>query len=421
MNDYEKTILNKLLDKYEARLNGSNRRVLISLERHSEVAPDIESHEYIDFKESMEKLRDNGIIELDWVRKNYIINSIWLVIENAPMAYKMLGREDKESKIHRVVKMISSAIDETECGWIKEYFESEKNHIIGSEKITGIWKLNECLISAILKSLTSISHFNGKSISMRVFSINTYGDSKFFENKVKDRLIPIIHSHEPFLMDIDDVGDREVLAHVGIIMMPEIFEFCGNVKIYFQTGAVDFSPIKSGACISGDSVSEIVQTEILNTDKIIFIENKTNYSDYCLSHRSDNELVIFHGGFLSPQRTRFFKLLCSEKKISSYFWGDIDYGGFKMFVRLKRTVVPELMPLNMDIESFEAHKDIGLKKNDEYLNKLIKLKNDKDYTVFYEVIDAISRYKITVEQESFINYFSKDKILNKAKLIEDLQ
>ena len=31
-----------------------------------------------------------------------------------------------------------------------------------------------------------------------------------------------------------------------------------------------------------------------------------------------------------------------------YFWGDIDLGGFKMFVRLKENIIPNLKPLNME-------------------------------------------------------------------------
>ncbi len=202
--------------------------------------------------------------------------------------------------------------------------------------------------------------------------------------------------------EADEPGDREVLAQVGVIMMPEVFEFCGNVRIRFRGGEVDFSPIKSGSCVSGDSVSEMLGAEIFDTERIIFIENKTNYSDYCLSRRGENELVVYHGGFLSPQRMKFFRLLCSGKNIPAYFWGDIDYGGFKMFLRLKRNVAPGLLPMNMDLRAFEAHKSVGLRRDRDYIKKLKKLKEDNGYGEFYEVIDAIEREGVTVEQESFI-------------------
>lgn len=406
MNGYEKAVLERLLDKYEARQKGSNRRVRIVFEREKGIAPDIESEEYHDFRESMENLKSHGIIDLDWItnRKSYIISSVWLVTENASEAYKMLGREDKSSIVSRTLKRISDTVESIKKGWVQEYLEREKERIISSEKVTGIWSLEDRLTDGILKALKGIGDLNGESVSMRAFSVSLYGDSKFFEREIKNRIIPIIRANEPVLADSEDPGDREILAQVGIIMMPEVFEFCGNVRIHFQRGTVDFSPIKSGSCVSGDSVSEMKNIEIIGAERIIFIENKTNYSDYCLSHRSENELAVYHGGFLSPQRMRFFRLLCAEKNIPIYFWGDIDYGGFKMFSRLKKTVAPSLLPMNMDIKAFEDHKSVGLKKSEDYINKLIKLKEDKDYEMFYDVIDAIARDRTTVEQESFIDW-----------------
>ncbi|MGN1415446.1 MAG: Wadjet anti-phage system protein JetD domain-containing protein [Oscillospiraceae bacterium] len=212
----------------------------------------------------------------------------------------------------------------------------------------------------------------------------------------------MIKNHEPELTDIDEISDREVLAQVGIIMMPEIFEFCGNVRICFISGTVDFSPITKGACLSGECVADIQSIDIFETDKIIFIENKTNYSEYCINEKTERELVVFHGGFYSPQRGEFFRRLCAETDIPVYFWGDIDYGGFKMFVRLKNNIIKTLEPLNMDICSYELHKNKGLKKDEKYIMKLKALAEDPDYELFDDVIEAISDEKVSVEQESFL-------------------
>lgn len=81
---------------------------------------------------------------------------------------------------------------------------------------------------------------------------------------------------------------------------------------------------------------------------------------------------------------------------------DIDYGGFRMFMRLKKNIVPSLEPLNMNIDSFERYKKRGLKRDDKYIMTLQKLTEDPDYSVFYEVISAIINSKVTVEQECFL-------------------
>ena len=237
---------------------------------------------------------------------------------------------------------------------------------------------------------------------MRAFSVKTYGDSKKFEREIKQHIVPVIKKFEPDLLVAEEISDRAVLAQVGIIMMPEVFEFCGNVKVHFTNGTADFSPISKGACISSESISDILSIDISETDRIIFIENKTNYTEYCLNNKTERELVVYHGGFYSPQRGDFFRRLCAETDIPVYFWGDIDYGGFKMFARLKNNIIHSLQPLNMYIHSYNRYKISGLKKNDDYITKLKVLAENPDYMMFNDVIAAIADEKITVEQESFL-------------------
>lgn len=401
--DYEALVLNKLLDKFEARTVGSNRRVLVKCDKKEINIPDIESDEYDVFKNDMLSLKSKNYIDFDWVQKDYLIEKIWLNIDNVSEAYQYLEREDKNSKINLVISLIDNALAAAEHCWVHDYFEQVRDSIIKNSKLTGIWNGKNKLLNDFLEALINISRLRGKFVSMRAFSVNVYGDSKCFEREIKQYIIPVIKNYEPDLADTEDISDREVLAQVGIIMMPEIFEFCGNVKILFDSGTVDFSPIKKGACISSECVSDICSIDIFDTDRILFIENKTNYSEYCLNNKNDRELAVYHGGFYSPQRGEFFAKLCSEINIPVYFWGDIDYGGFKMFVRLKNNIVRNLQPFNMDITSYNLHKENGLKKGDDYILRLKKLQKDPDYMIFDDVISEIANEKITVEQESFIS------------------
>lgn len=401
--DYEVLVLNKLLDKFEVRTIGSNRRVLIKCDKKEINIPDIESDEYYIFKNDMLSLKSKNYIDFDWVQKDYLIKNIWLIIDNVSEAYRYLEREDKDSKINSVISLIDNAITATEPCWVHDYFEQIRDNIIKSSKLTGIWNSEHKLLNDFLDALINISRLKGKAVSMRAFSVNIYGDSKYFEREIKQYIIPVIKNNEPDLLDTEEISDRAVLAQAGIIMMPEIFEFCGNVKILFDNGIVDFSPIPKGACISSECVSDICSIDIFDTDRILFIENKTNYSEYCLNNKSERELVVYHGGFYSPQRGEFFAKLCSETDIPVYFWGDIDYGGFKMFVRLRNNIIRNVQPFNMDITSYNLHKENGLKKGDDYILKLKKIQKDPDYMIFDDVISEIANEKITVEQESFIS------------------
>lgn len=399
--DNRSLILNKLLDKYEARVPTSNRRVRIELAKNEIPIPDMESGEYREFREDVLKLKSKGYIDLDWTRKDYLIKSIWLVLENADEVYEYLGREKRTEKVGRVVELIDKALEKISLDWIKGHLVSCRDYMSENNKLTGVWSRGEPFLNSFLSALVGINDLNGKSVSMRAFSIRLYSDSKFFEREMKPFVITVIKNNEPDLKDIDEISDREVLAQVGIIMMSEVFEFCGNVRINFRGGTVDYSPIRNGACVLDESVSEIESIDIFDTDKIIFIENKTNYSEYCLNSRTERELVVYHGGFYSPKRGEFFRKLCSGKDIPTFLWSDIDYGGFRMFMRLK-SIVPSLEPLNMDTDSFERYKNKGLKRDDKYITKLQKLTDDPEYADFYDVIAAIVKAQVTVEQESFL-------------------
>lgn len=401
--DYETLILDKLLDKYEDRVSTSNRRVRIVLNKNEVKVPNIESSEYIEFRENMLRLKNKDFIDVDWERKDYIIKSVWLNLDNVDMVYHYLERPTRNSKATVIINIIEKTLQKVTIKWIRNYLEAECDSILTKGKITGIWCKEKNIIDDFLSAFESIDKLKGNVVSMRVFSIQTYGDSKKFQREIKQLIIPVIKRYEPNLVDIEEISEREVLAQVGIIMMPEIFEFCGNVKIDFSGEEVDFSPIVKGSCISSECVSDICNVEIFDTDRIIFIENKTNYSEYCLNSRSERELVVYHGGFYSPQRGEFFRKLCAETDIPVYFWGDIDYGGFKMYMRLKNNIISSIHPLNMDLLLYNSYKSKGLQKSDDYIIKLSTLKADEDYYEFFDVIDAIVAEKTTVEQEAFLD------------------
>lgn len=400
--DNESIILNKLLDKFEDRTPGSNRRVMIKFDKSDIKIPDIESSAYREFREDMLYLQSRGFIELDWIRKDYLIKSVWLKLENVDTVYAYLERENRAAKVNRVIILIDKTLERIDLEWLRAYLLSSREYMRKNNILTGVWGKELPFLNNFLSALIGINNLHGGSISMRAFSIYIYSDSKFFEREMKPFIITVIKNNEPDLKDIDEISDREVLAQVGIIMMSEIFEFCGNVRINFIGGTVDFSPVKKGACILDESISDICSIDIFDTDRIIFIENKTNYTEYCLNRQTDRELVVYHGGFYSPKHGEFFRKLCDCKDIPAYLWSDIDYGGFKMFMRLKKNIVPLLEPLNMDIDSFERYKEKGLKRDDKYIMMLQRLMEDSDYSVFYEVISAIINSKVTVEQECFL-------------------
>lgn len=403
--DYQSRILNALIDKYENSKHYSDgtaftKRVMIDCRNMIDVTDYDQRKQFLS---AVAELREKNFVDCDWVRKDLVVNRIWLILDNVNSVYVFLGRKSRNDTVNEVLEVIGEFSKDIITDWIKEYLISQSDNIREKNKLMGIWKTDIKLIREILSALREIDRLNGETVSMRTFSIELYSDSKYFEKNIKKYISDIAGKYEPDLREAEDISEREILQQLGIVKMPEIFEFCGNLILRFKNGTIDFSPIKKGSCISGDCIPEILSAEIRGVSQIIFIENKTNYSEYCLKRRNPDELVIFHGGFYSPQRGNFFRIIYNAAKdIPIYFWADIDYGGFKMFVRLKSNIISDLQPMNMSVKAHNSHSYRLFKRTDEYIEKLLALCGNEDYSIFYDVIRAIADSHGTVEQECFL-------------------
>ncbi len=142
--------------------------------------------------------------------------------------------------------------------------------------------------------------------------------------------------------------------------------------------------------------------KIKNASKIIFIENKANYIDYIQNKKSNDEFVVYHGGMYGPIKGQFFKYLYESAKSKKFFhWSDIDIGGFRIFVRLKK-IIPSIQPYKMDTESFYSKQSYWKEMNEEYKGKLLEMRRQNKYSCFYDIIDEMLKNNSKLEQEAFI-------------------
>ena len=123
-----------------------------------------------------------------------------------------------------------------------------------------------------------------------------------------------------------------------------------------------------------------------------------------LSEKQPEELVVYHGGFLSPQKKRLVTLIAhaASETTTIRFWADIDVGGFRMFRHLQE-LIPSLMPMRMSGEFVDSFHEHGLARSEAYLSSLrIDMENGK-YPLFRDAIERILNYGVTIEQETFLN------------------
>lgn len=406
-------IINKLLDKYEKSVHfkgkNSNRRVMITLCKKEFNDYNSFERESIDvYNDSVKELKNINIIEFNWVegRENYLINNIWLNLENIDKAYEFVEREKKSDLNQMYMNMLLKYISEIKTKWIKEYYSYYFNYIKDNMKTKDIFSKNIEDVINITKALNEIDKLED-NITIRAFSIKCYNDSKIFENMYKNFIVQIIKKYHPLFKDndnIEDIKSYEILYQVGIITMPEVFEFCGNIEGIFNNNTVDFSVFKGGALINANNIKLIKNFSFRKIKRVLFIENKNNYYEYILNCKNDDEFVFFHGGFYSPMKSKLIdKMIKSlHSDIEKFFWGDIDLGGFQMFSRLKQNIIKDLKPYNMSVKQYIKYLKFGKEKEDKYLKKLHMFLENNNTDCFNEVIKLILINKKIIEQESFI-------------------
>lgn len=443
--NYEQELLHRLIDKYEkskAFLTGVfTRKIALTAAQEDWIQRRMENPEEKRlFFAVLKDLKESGLIDYSWERfeQGNLVDKIWLVPDEAAVraCYKRLGRRPAREEAEALSELIGQyrrqlppenslarflADYEEELrakGQIRQYFAHEP-------------ELNE----NILKCLIFMEQNQGEQLE-RLMSSSLYGDSKYFERHVKSKVLVILRAlkrreQEEGISD-SMPEDDELLLEKGVVRWPEILEFTGRLRVALDDGnVIDYGPQVRGAYINSETVKHAVSVEAEGIRKVLFIENKANYVWYISQNHSRDELVIYHGGCYSPMKGRWFQMVhegCRRQALTADFlagedsraedasqaaehfpmveyfhWGDIDVGGFRMFVRLKGQIVPDLMPYRMDRASLEAYRGQAMEiTSAAYLKTLERMEDSPEYEMFHEVISLMRRERIRLEQEQMI-------------------
>lgn len=408
----EKIIINRLLDKFEKSqhlLNpqASNRRVMLRIEKDEFPEYVFEDAEIKDkCNSAAERLKELRLISIERVKGINRIDKLILNIDSVEKAYDFVGRKHPFKETEEFCRIIESGLENVETEWIVNWRNSVCNNMRKTLKIDNECKKGKGFIIKLVKAFNEYDLLND-DITMRAFSSKCYGNTKTFENEIRDSFLKIAFKYDESFQNTcveNNLRVKDKLAYFGIYARPEIYEFSGNVYLVTEDGQLDFSALKnSGASIRSTTIPLIKAFDMSNINKVIFIENKTNYDEYISSESDDSTLIIYHGGFLSPQKRKFIsKIFESSKENTDFeFWSDIDLGGFEMFYKLKE-IIPVLKPLNMSAEVVCKYYIYGLTRNEKYLHKLKEFRFDNKYPIFNEAIEMILKYGVTIEQESFL-------------------
>ena len=449
MTDMKTLLLQLLLDRYERskwfREGISQQRVGIRVSEVPELDACMENADRKkELLETLAELKQAGVLDFSWVRyeKGNLADRIWLRTEPEclPEAYRLAGREPRQEQLDRLDRQISDTLIRLDSEharkthdrpagqgeWTQSFrslLKEAREEVREKKKIPRFffpespWERNEHFL--MLLEYICRNEGTGSETMERILSQRLFGDSKYFERELRAKLLQLLRkaAEED---GKNGESDEELLSACGIVRWPEILEFCGRICAELREGAVlDFSEQIYGACLNAETVRHVCRIEEAGrrngTDpeggkirRVLTIENKANYIRYAAEHRRGDELILYHGGFFSPVKGQWFRLIHEAFPDAEYLhWSDIDLGGFRIFRRLQAEVFPEVQPFCMDAGTLLRYEERCMPISDgragkAYEKELRAMREEKDYAVFHPVIDVMLEKHIRLEQEALL-------------------
>ena len=405
-------ILNRLLDKYEDSKHLSNPGTCTQQDMLRVGKKELPEYIYEDaairdsYNEAALELEKQHLVQLEWVKARPVLSTVILRLDRIMPCYAAAERVHPRVRAKQVTDAVRIGLDGVAVPWIAAWREDVCKSADEQMKVPAFCKKDDASLRDLLGALRGYAALSG-SITMRAFSSRCFSDTKYFERNVRDLFLTIARKYDTELAlacDENELGEREQLAFLGIYARPELYELAGNCTIQTSQGSICIGAAPYGLALPSTLVDFIMEIDLTAIRSITFIENKTNYDAYVMSEKQPEELVVYHGGFLSPQKKRLIASIAhaASETMKIRFWADIDTGGFRMFRHLQE-LIPSLTPMRMSGEFVDSFHEHGLARSEAYLSSLrIDVENGK-YPLFRDAIERILNYGVTIEQETFLN------------------
>lgn len=403
-------LLNMLLDKFENSAlykgtPGSNRRVWLRVNRRTfpPYFDDTTARHKERLNEGARLLEDRGFIEIVWEKfeEGNLIRKMALTTERVNEAYQFLQRRPRAAK-EREVAGLAETYARGSAEWVQQFLGVIAERVRRGESVARYLDLdNPERTDALFRALRGAGRLEGE-IPRRVFSQRVLGATKAFDT-VAGTVARVAAEFCPrFRGTGADLEPDEILAELGIVDNPQHIFISGSLRFTVGHGSVDLSHFQPDLGISTEMIGRMSITA-LPADHVVTVENLTAYYSFIKSAPAGC-LTLYLGGYHNSLRRAFLGKVRdyardSGRQINFWHWGDIDYGGFRIFVHLRDNCLPDLQPLHMDTATLVKYRAYGLPFGKPYAAKLRRLAGDERYRIFHPVISHMLEHNICLEQE----------------------
>lgn len=399
MAQYDKQVINKLLDTYENSLLsiGKNKRnVKIELRFTRTILPeyfDESSFVYEDIHIQMRNLEELGLIKIIWKEQkvDYVVQKVQLNMERLMQAYTYVRRTPKcilENENHAFLEAYCND-EKGEIPITREfarYLQTRLNNHQPVKEYIALSKIEET--KRLFVALSSVEK-NRKPCYIREFSIEHYQDSKYFE-QIKNQVVKIFRR---FHSEYASMESEEILAEYGIYHTPNYVYLKGDMMIAIDGEPIKLRMLNQGLGISGEDLWKVTFSDLSRIKQVITIENLTTFFRW----QEPESLIIYLGGYHNGIRRTLLKKIYQElPRISYYHFGDIDAGGFSILKDLRKKTGIPFKTYHMDIETLKCYEKYGKALTESDRIRLKEMEKDEE---LQEVVSYMLLHNVKLEQE----------------------
>lgn len=399
--NYSKIILNDLLDKLDKRqvkYGGVSVSRKISLENREDV--DVFSKYWGDdaylyrdeIDGAIKQLENLGFVRAIYDRATSFLIKVVLVEEHASEAFSYLGRIPEAVRIagdinggQKLLKTLQEST--TSYSFLKKMLDNLQSGKSCKQYFKSYDELEEIVIAV------KVIEENDEEILLRNFSKKKFKDSKFLE-RIGAKLLKIFNTFggEVF-SSFHELCERYLIVRdTGYAIVKH------GLRLSINQQEIDLDALGIDFCLSDSAIEQMKITQITRR-KVITIENLTTFHYF----DSNDAIVIYLGGYHNAVKRKFLKKLYAfDSQLDWFHFGDIDWGGFEIFMDLTRKTGINFHPIMMSINELRTYRSECAPLTSEDRQRLQRLLNDKDAAIFYSTIEFMLKNGYKLEQESVV-------------------
>lgn len=406
MKNYASLILNALLDKFERsnlaflsreELAGSPAsKISISVLKDKLFADYWVQDCYLyrpDIDCAVKELCAKGFCFARWDESRDLPERVGLCLDKVDQAFSYAGRTRQQDKDSGESEMLRKKRQGIHCNTVGRFLD-ELEQLVRNHKSHSEWYSSGSDLDLLLKMIDAVEN-QEEEILLRNFSKRNFSDSKVFERN-QTRILKVFNRFGETGNTYNDFDslckEHNIVRNEGFVLIK------GGVRLGIAGQAFDLSEYPYVFPIPNKAFKDLSIIDV-SVSKLITIENLTTFNYY----NDPDAIVVYLGGFAGRHEIGILKKIHERTSNLQFFhMGDIDWGGIRIFMDLRKKTLIPFKPLNMSIKELEEYRDECIPLSERDRDGLAKLLDDEEAAEFRDVISFMLGNGYKLEQESLL-------------------